>query len=761
MLVSAYILCHPLGDNGRSHMLRRSNSTRTAAAVLAAGLGLSLVAVIPSASAAPASNSSAAAPAAAGALQAAGPFAAAADASLLTLDLPSVSPAILPQTNVDLARSTANAESDADIDADKPGAQRTAASAGTTGTTSLLGAPISIQENNASAPAAEANEDILIPLDLSPLLNLEVIRTTALANWVSDTACVDSDTPLSYADQSLADLELIGDLPNSGSVLDLDTDDDDGAADTEAATFLASIPGNNDPRAIQARVTTDISSANVLNNIAPGISSLIQLDVVQTPNYVVSASGLPGGASVTGQDPVVNVSIGGDPIITLDTENETFEAALTDLVLGDLLDLDGAALLPDLLNDLGLGGLIPIVEPIEDAVQTALRELQPVVRLSIPVVKQANPDGTTASVQASLLRVEILPPAALGAAQPLADILNQILGALGADLGGPLLKLDLGPLGASVVAPAGGITCGGDNPLSELNKHASALEVAPGGTFEYNIAVPNRGPCTVEDVTVTDVVTGPAGFEIVGTEPPATSANGGSLTFELGDLAPNETRNITITIKVPDSAKDGDTFDDAVTASGTCDGENVTEDDRVDDIPVVRDNFSGPCSVQFSNKDASHIQVFPGETFSYYVHAFNSGAQPCTNVKITDTLDPNVDFVSCNKGCTHSGNTVTWNLSTLGGGSSAILSVVVQVQEDTPKGTVLENVAVIDPDNGDPVTVSTKGPVVGDTSIPKDPAPARRGRLPKTGAALPLGVAAGLGLGALALQAIRRKSVTV
>src|SRR4051794_36781379 len=134
-------------------MLRRSISTRAASAVLAAGLGLALIAAVAPASAAPASSDAAAAPAAASSLHAAGPFAAAADASLVTLDIPSLSPSLLPQTNVDLAHSTANVESDADVDTVKPGVQRSIGVAGTTGKTTVLGAPIALQVNKASAPA--------------------------------------------------------------------------------------------------------------------------------------------------------------------------------------------------------------------------------------------------------------------------------------------------------------------------------------------------------------------------------------------------------------------------------------------------------------------------------------------------------------------------------------------------------------------------------------------------------------------------------
>jgi uncharacterized repeat protein (TIGR01451 family) len=741
-------------------MLRRTNTTRTAIAVLAAGLGLSLVAAVAPANAAPASSDAGSTSAAATApaeLKASGPFAAAADGALVNLTIPSLSPSILPQTDVDLARTQANAESDKDVDTAKTGVQRSSARARTTGDTALLGAPINLQENFASAPPSEVGEKTLIPLDLSPLLNLPVIHTSALANWISDTECVAADKPLSEATQTAADLTLL-DLGNNQSVAELNIDHDTGAVDTKAATFLSSIPGPNDPRAVEADVLSQVSSVNVFNNLA-GDGSAIQARAVQTPQYVVKATGLPGGASVTGKDPVVEVDIAGQPLITLDSANQTKNATLTDLVLGDLLDISTPGLLTDLVNDLGLP-LDQLTHPIDQALTTALNELSPVVQLSIPVTKHTAPDGTSASVQASLLRIQVLPPAALGASAPLRDALNQILGALGASITKPLLSLDVGPVGASVVAPAGGITCGqSTNPLRETIKHASATEVAPNGTFEYNIAVPNRGPCAVTDVQVTDVVTGPAGFTITGTEPKANTVDGGKVTWNLGTLQPNETRNLTITVHVPANAKDGQSFNDVVTASGKCDGRPVSQDDRIDKIPVVRTNFHGPCNVQFSNKDASHIQVTQGETFSYFVHAYNTGGEPCTNVKVTDTLDSRISFVSCDKSCTHSGQTVTWNVASIPGGSSLIFSVVAKVKDDAT-GT-LANVAVIAPSNGSPVTVRTTGPVIGGSSIPKRPAAASRHPLPRTGGVVPMGLAAGLGAAALALFALRRRATAI
>jgi uncharacterized repeat protein (TIGR01451 family) len=746
-------------------MLRRSTSTRTAAAVLAAGLGLSIVAVAAPAGASTASTGSlksAGAVTAPAALQMNGDYSAGAEASLLTLEVPSISPALLPQTNVNVADSAAHAESGMDVDGAKAGAQRTGAVASTTGTglfgTNVLSAPLDLQTTEASAPASEAHSDTLLPLDLSPLLDLPVIHTEALANWVSDTECVAADTPLSKSDQSLADLTLLS-VAAGQSVAELDTDAGDGAANTEASTQLISIPGQNDPRAVAAKVETDVSDVNVLNGLA-GPGSAIGVHAVQTPHYTVSASGIAGGAKVEGADPAVEVDIAGQPLITLDTANQTKDATITDLVLGDLLDLSNPQLVGDLLDDLGLGALKDTLgTALDQVLAQALSAVQPIVRLSIPVDKETSPDGTHASVAASLLRVEVLLPTAVGATQPLAGLVNQILQALGAKVDS-LLTLDVGPVGAEVKAPVGGLTCGEpNNPLRELTKHASAAEVAPGASFEYVISVPNRGECTLHNVTVTDTVSGPSGFSITDTEPDATVA-GNKATWNLGDLAPNQTKNLTITVKVPANAKAGQSFDDVVTASGTCDGRTVTKDDRVDDIPVVKTDFSGPCNVQFSNKDASHIQVTPGETFSYYVHAFNSGGEACSNVKVTDKLDSRLSFVSCNKSCVNDpADTVSWSVPSIPGGGSVTLAVVVKVA-DNAKGT-LANSAIITPSNGTGVTVKTTGPVIGADSIPKRPAAATRAPLPKTGSALPAGLGVLLAGGAMALLALRRRAAVV
>jgi uncharacterized repeat protein (TIGR01451 family) len=730
-----------------------------------AAVAASMTMVVPTAGAAPLGRGAPVVPAALGDN---GPFAASALASLVTLDVAALSPSVLPQTDLDLAPSEAGADSDVDFDDGRAGAQRSFAVGGVTYGSTLLEAPLDAQSNEATAPESEVNEATLLPVDAAPLLDLPVISSRAEANYLSDVECVAPGTPLSVADQTAADVTLVS--PEDGqSLVALNTADGEGAADTQVATYLAAIDGPGDARAVQARATTQISSANLLNGLA-GEGSAFEVDVVQAPTYLVQATGLPGGASVTGDRPVVNVQADGESLATLDDDNPTEDATVTDLTLGDVFDVEGDGALTGeggLLEDLGLGDLGDQVGDQEGEVQSALGDLQPIVRFSIPYTEVEAPDGTHASVEGSILRIEVLPPEALGATEPFALIVNQILEALVGDVSAALMEVDLGPISASADAPAGGIDCTAavdDNPLRELNKHASAAEVAPGGTFDYSITVPNRGPCTVTDVVVVDEITGP-GFTVVDTEP-AADVDGGTVTFAVGDLAPNETVELTITVQVDEGAPDGATFDDLVTATGECDGEPVTEDEPLEDTPTVRDDFTGPCSVRFSNKDASHAQVTPGETFTYYVHAFNSGAEACTDVAVTDTLDDRVSFVSCNRGCAADGQTVRWTVDEIPGGSSVALAVVVLVDDDAT-GT-LANVAEIAPENGPAVTVRSNGPVVSDQSVPQDPISPirlpslsglpRTDGLPRTGGAIPTAAAATLGLGALALLALRRRT---
>ncbi len=689
---------------------------RTLVAGLTAALCTATVAALPAAasvgvSAAPASG-------AASAQAAPGAYGGSAGAELLSVD----ALGLAGTSVVDLGVGQADAE--VDSTGGLPGAPDTVRSRAASANLSPLAlleqldlSSLLVSGEQTAPPTAPGPvTESLLPLPVNPLLDLSVSNVSDRAIWgVGDAECASLSEPLSSAHVDTAGLELL-DLDGLGlggvvslleTLLNVDVPGASvlslGDGLTASDGDVSLVPGSGGRYGVQSGASSSLADVSLLGG-------LIRLGVVSAPSLTATATGVAGGASVDYQAPVVTVQIAGFDPIVLDPQGQT--VLETPDELSGLLDLRIA--LGDLDQDVA-------------------------------------PDGTSASATASLVSVDL---SLLG---PLADLLDLSV------------HLDVAPLSASATVPAGGVDCGGGdptNPLRELNKTASSAEVAPGGTFDYTITVPNRGACTLQDVTIVDRITGP-GFEVVGTEP-AAAVDGGTVTFDVGSLAPNETATLRIRVRVASDAPDGAAFDDVVSASGLCDGEGVDEQDQLDDVPTVRRDFDGPCDVSFSNKESSHDEVTPGQTFAYFVNAFSAGDEACTDVTVTDQLDPRLDFVSCTLGCTRDGSALRWTLDQVPGGSSATMAVVVRVRTDATG--VLANTAVIDPGNGDPTTVTFPGPPIGDQSVPREPVPpsrdggnggdgnGSRSTLPKTGASVPLGAASAAAAGAVVLGILRRRS---
>ncbi|MGZ6793738.1 MAG: hypothetical protein ACXVFV_12335, partial [Mycobacteriales bacterium] len=387
--------------------------------------------------------------------------------------------------------------------------------------------------------------------------------------------------------------------------------------------------------------------------------------------------------------------------------------------------------------------------------------------------------GTSASAAADFVRVSVpgkLPvPGTNPVDGPLAPVLNPVLNPVLSGLSSVTSQLQsaltaagldvadvrVGHLEASSAVPTGGIDCSSANPnttvnpLSESRKDVSALNVQPGSTFQYDIRVPNRGTLPVTDVKVVDTYS--AGLQFVSSVPAPVSRSGNTLTYSLGTLAPNDFRTIVLTFKVPADATAGTVYHNEAVISGTYDGKPVTTTVTVSG-PTVGPTRVGDCNLSGSSKFASNLQVKTGETFAYFVNVLNSGGKACTNTVVSDTLVNGVTFVSCTAGCTHSGQTVTWNLGTLNPGDSRVVSVVVKV---TATSGSLPNTATVSSPSGTGGKPHTPGPVVTTVSqaAPGAPADGPNGQLPRTGLpAGPAGLALALLAGAGAVLRMRRRT---
>ena len=384
-----------------------------------------------------------------------------------------------------------------------------------------------------SAPpdnAAPATKQLLA-VPAAPLLTASVSDASALAHWAGDGVCVAADTPLAQGINRTAQADVLPALPApiSGSLLSVNAAQQ-GASFTQSTLSLPSIvvPGKTDPRAVQAEQVTHAAGVSLLG---------VNIDVgAVDPVLTARATGLSGGATASYTAPIVKIN--GNQVIGQS-------------------DISGL-----------IAQLNPVLAPL-------LTGLAPLVTVTIDVPSEATvvagatlaADGTAASVDSYILRITVAVPA----------------------LQLTVADVALGPMHADAAAPAGGIDCGtAANPIT-VTKVANKTTVAPGEEFHYTITVGNSSPtCTLMNVKVTDELTGPAGSVITGTVPPADSAVWPTVTWNnIGNIAPGDTVDLIITIKVPVTAQADQTYSDTATADGTCDGTPYTKPYTLKDIPKV------------------------------------------------------------------------------------------------------------------------------------------------------------------------------
>ncbi len=176
----------------------------------------------------------------------------------------------------------------------------------------------------------------------------------------------------------------------------------------------------------------------------------------------------------------------------------------------------------------------------------------------------------------------------------------------------------------------------------------------------FKIDVTNTGKAPARNVKVTDTL--PEGWSFNDSKPAARGTS--PLTWELGDLAPGQTRRIEYRAI---SKKTG-TY--RTRAMAEADGglrEEGSAEVRVGEA-VVALAVTGP----------KHRLV--GRTATYVIRATNSGTLPATNVQVTNELPIDVQLVRASAGGTWSGKEVRWALGRLEPGASRTLQLDVRAR---------------------------------------------------------------------------------
>ena len=221
-----------------------------------------------------------------------------------------------------------------------------------------------------------------------------------------------------------------------------------------------------------------------------------------------------------------------------------------------------------------------------------------------------------------------------------------------------------------------------------IDKTTSTTLAVPGQPLTYVLTVTNDGPSAATAVEVVDAL--PAGVVYVS----ATSSQGsvsetaGSVTAELGALAPGAQATITIVTDVADSVSG--TLVNPATVSGAETETNLDNNEDEVSTPVE------PRVDLVIFKADSPDPVTAGEQLTYTLSVSNNGPSPATGVTVVDTLPAGVSYQSSSASqgtVSQSGNTVTANVGSLASGGSATVTIVVTVNPDT-RGTLTNEATV-------------------------------------------------------------------
>lgn len=143
-------------------------------------------------------------------------------------------------------------------------------------------------------------EEALGEVPADPVLNASLAKASALARWVAD-GCVPIGTPIATSTSELLDAKLITGTPAGESVVALHNSVG-GTVFSKATTEFVSIEGSAN-RGVRSVAQTQLTGVTFFENTPNEFT----VNVIAPPVVEAVATGMPGGAEVTYDQPVLQV----------------------------------------------------------------------------------------------------------------------------------------------------------------------------------------------------------------------------------------------------------------------------------------------------------------------------------------------------------------------------------------------------------------------------------------------------------------------
>ncbi len=202
-----------------------------------------------------------------------------------------------------------------------------------------------------------------------------------------------------------------------------------------------------------------------------------------------------------------------------------------------------------------------------------------------------------------------------------------------------------------------------------ITKTVTPSPVLAGGVLTYTLAWSVSGHVPAPDVTISDTV--PANTTLITATLPVT-VNGTLLTWPLGNRVPGDSGSVTVTVWVASRLLSGTLIVNNVIIT---DSTGITGTDTITtpvqgngDVAITKSDYPDP--------------VIPGTQLTYMLVVTNHGPITATGVVVTDTLPPQVTFLSATPAPSSpaGANPITWSLGTLLPLEMRWITVTTQVQ---------------------------------------------------------------------------------
>ncbi|HKC64294.1 MAG TPA: tetratricopeptide repeat protein [Pyrinomonadaceae bacterium] len=199
----------------------------------------------------------------------------------------------------------------------------------------------------------------------------------------------------------------------------------------------------------------------------------------------------------------------------------------------------------------------------------------------------------------------------------------------------------------------------------------------PGQTIQLPLTVRNTGNKEDQFLIETDL---PAEYQ-----PTFSAAQSGAGTelpvYLTPQLARDSSIDVTLNIRVPETATDGQQMRFTVRAASQADYQKMKVADGM--LNVIAASLTAATNV-------SNNSVMPGETFTQTITVKNAGSSPARSTRADFVFNPNFELVSANPApltYDRSSRVAIWNMGDLGSRSSHDISVTLRVVPDALAST--------------------------------------------------------------------------